>query len=619
MGKTVEDIQMRLAIFGIIMAVAFGVLLARLWFLQVLAGEEYNRLAQNNRIRVIPLDPPRGIIYDRRGKALVENRPGLAVTLVPSAAEERPGVIANLAKLLRMSKSEVKKRLEAKDVDPLKPRVIKEDVDKRTVAVIEEHKANFPGVDVEVRYIRSFPRGKIGPHVLGYVGEISDQQLKLPRYKGYVMGDLVGKSGVEFMYEPSLRGEKGRERLEVDASGRPLRILSVKDPVPGQNLRTTLDASIQASAEAGLLTAVRQARRSGYPKANGGAVVVLDPRNGEVLALASYPTYDPNIFMGGLSRKEWKKISSKKRNYPMNNRAVMGAYPPASTMKPITGTAAITQGITTPTSIFVCRGRWTGMGEKWAKWCWFRAGHGALDFNTGVILSCDTVFYTLGLQFYRMPGEMLQFWARRYGLGFKTGIDLPGEIAGRVPDKKWKRAWNKTNPAYQLWVPGDTVNMAIGQGDMLATPLQMAAAYAAIANGGTLYTPHIAKEVLSREGRRIFKVPRQRKRKVGVAPGVLAQMRRDLRGVVTQGTAASAFAGFPVTLAGKTGTAQVLGKDDYAWFIGFAPVDHPRYVVAMVVEQGGHGGSTAALGVRQILSAIYHVPFEAPSVDDQSR
>jgi penicillin-binding protein 2 len=332
---------------------------------------------------------------------------------------------------------------------------------------------------------------------------------------------------------------------------------------------------------------------------------VLDPRNGEVIALASYPTYDPEQFIGGISNKDWQTLIDKKNNFPLNNRALM-TYPPGSTFKPVTLMGGLQDGLIKFSDGFVCGGRWYGLGKKWARYCWDHAGHGSIGLSRAIAESCDTVFYIIGHDFYKDTNERLQFWAKAFGFGTRTEIDLPMEARGRIPDKKWKQEFNKSDPEYQKWYPGDTVNMAIGQGDLLASPLQVASFYGAIANDGITYRPHIGKAMISWDGnvQREFKLTEKDKRKLPASQNII-KFTQDALGRVTLpgGTAASAFAGFKERVAGKTGTAQVRGKDDYAWFAGYAPMDDPRYVVVVMVEQGGHGGSIATPAARKILAA----------------
>ncbi|MBE0446889.1 MAG: penicillin-binding protein 2 [Actinobacteria bacterium] len=602
-----EDIRARLVILTFIAIGIFIILISRLWFFQVMGGQRYMELAEGNYIRVVPVDAPRGLIYDRNGQVLVNNRPSIGVTISPTVAEKQPEILHKLGKILGITVDEIKDKLTEKKADPLKPRVVKRDLDDRTLAYIEEHKMELPGVDVVTESIRGYPHGSLGAHMFGYLGEISEEEMSDFKKSGgdYMLGDIIGKSGVENIYEGLLRGGKGRQHLEVNAAGRPLSVIRNEDPIPGHNLMLAIDLKIQKATEEALEEAIERARRGPGDKfkAEAGAAVVLDPRNGEIIAMASNPTFSPELFIGGISKKNWKELMAKENHYPLNNRALM-AYPPGSIFKPVTMMGALEDGLVSENENFTCTGRWTGLGRKWAKRCWKRSGHHGIGLKRGMAESCDTVFYIIGHRFYKDARERLQYWSRVFGFGSRSGIDLPTETKGRVPDKKWKREFNRNNPEYQPWYPGDTVNMAIGQGDLLVTPLQIAAFYGAIANGGTFYRPHVGKAMISWDGnvKTEFKPKPEDAKRLPVSKEIIRFIQKSLESVTTQGTASGAFNGFPARVAGKTGTAQVSGKDDFAWFVGYAPAEEPRYVAVVIVEQGGHGGSTAAPAVRKILA-----------------
>lgn len=612
-----DDLSPRFAALGVIIFAVIGILFSRLWFLQVLAGEQYARMAEGNRIREISVEAPRGAILDRNGKFLIKNRPGLAVALPPKAIANK-GLIERLSRLLGLTRKEILARVNEKRADPLKARIIKHDVGVRVVTYIKEHRELFGGVEIEAEAIRDYPNKSMAAHVLGYIGEISDQEFLRRDFKGYALGDVIGKTGAERSYEDVLQGVKGAKRLEVNASGRPLRVLKSEDPVSGRSVMLSIDASIQAATEQALDKAMATARDQGMRNARAGAAVVLDVTNGEIVAMASRPTYDPNIFLGGISRKNWAKLTRKKGFYPLNNRVLM-SYPPGSTFKVVTAIAGLETGVASLTEGFYDPGKWTGMGEDWPKYCWNRSGHGGIGFVDGIAQSCDTVFYEIGLRLYRRRLEELQAWGRRFGAGAKTRVDLPGEVQGRVPDIAWKKAFNAKTPQYAQWMPGDTVNMAIGQGDVLVTPMQLASMYAAIANGGTFFKPHVLREVLTPDGRVSYKYRPVATRWLKANKEHIRILRDGLRKVVTEGTAQSAFDGLDLDVSGKTGTAEVAGKDDYAWFVGYAPSSAPKYVAVVMVEQGGHGGSVAAPAVRNILASIYGLEVTEVEAYDESR
>lgn len=624
MTRFQDQLKGRFAVLGIIVLIVLGSLFVRLWAVQVLQGDDFAALAEDNRIRQVSIDAPRGRILDREGRELVTNRPSLAVAVVPAAVDDQE-LLLRLSSVLGIPVSEIEERLRTIREEPLKPRVIRADVSLEVAAYIAENSASFPGVEIETIAVRDYPNGSAMAHVLGYTGEISEDQLDEEDLLDYELGDIVGKTGAEREFESVLQGERGYQRLEVDARGNPRRILERREPVPGRDIVLTLDLEIQEATEQALADALEEARLHDFPNARAGAAVVLDVNTGEVVAMASEPTYDPEVFVGGIAQDEWESLNDEDSEYPLNNRAVMSAYPPASTFKIITGVAGLEEGVTGAWTQYYCAGKWTEMGEQWPKYCWKRTGHGSLSFMTGVEESCDTVFYEIGYSFYRTAyhsdweDELLQDWATAFGLGSPTGIDLPAEVAGRIPTAQWKREFNEHYPEYQMWLPGDTVNMAIGQGDVLTSPLQMASVYGTLANGGRTLRPHVLREVLDSDGNVARTVETSVTGEPPLSDSTISTMRTALVNVTESGTAAGAFAGFPMSVAGKTGTAEVRGKDDYAWFVAYAPADDPQYVVSVVVEQGGHGGSVAAPAARRILSALFGLPIEQVHATDLSR
>ncbi len=613
-----EQLKGRFAALGLIVVLVVGVLLLRLWSMQVLSGDDYVAMAENNRVREISTDAPRGRILDRNGVELVSNRATLAVS-VQSAAADDEDLLYRLSTVLDMPVEEIRERVSSKREEALRARVVAIDASEQVVAYLAEHESEFPGVEIQVIPVRDYPSGTIAAHVLGYTGEVSEEQLKQDEFEGYALGDIVGKTGAEVQFESVLQGDKGYRRIEVDATGAPKGIIEEVDPIPGSDIILTIDAEVQKVAEEALVQALADAHADDFVDARAAAAVAVDVKTGEVLAMASYPTYDPNLFLGGISNADWESLTAKGSEYPLNNRALMALYPPASTFKAFTGLAGLHYGVTTEWKQYYCPGKWTEMGEKWPKWCWLHSGHKTMTFHSGVVESCDTVFYEIGYEFYKQGDEKLQKYARQWGYGTKTGIDLPGEVEGRVPDAAWKTEFNQNYPEYQMWLPGDTVNIAIGQGDLLATPLQVASAYAGIANGGLVMRPHVLKQVLDSKGEVVASTEAEAAFNPEVTAAELDVMRRCLVDVIEEGTGESAFRGFDASVAGKTGTAQVAGKDDYAWFTAFAPAGDPRYAVAVVIEQGGHGGSVAGPAGREILAALLGLPVEHVQATDVSR
>jgi len=613
-----ERLKPRYAALGIIFLSVLGVLLLRAWSMQVLSADRFATAAENNRIREIAVDAPRGRILDRSGAPLVTNRATLGVTVAPGAKDDDE-MLYRLSVVLGMPLDDVKERISSTREAALKPRVVALDVPMTVVAYLAEHESEFPGVEVSVVPVREYPHGSIAAHVLGYTGEISEESLNSGDMEGYVFGDIVGKSGAERQFESVLQGEKGYRRVEVDAVGSPRHVLEEAEPVAGRDVVLTIDLEIQQVAEEALQRALAEARADNFKNARAGAAVALDVRTGEVLAMASIPTFDPTLFIGGIRTQDWEALNAEDSEYPLNNRAIQAAYPPASTYKAVTGMAGLEYGVSSLGHSYYCAGRWTDMGEEWSKFCWNRRGHGSIGFTRGVAESCDVVFYEIGYEFYKRDKEELQAFARRFGVGSELGIDLPGEVAGRVPDAAWKAEFNANYPEYRQWLPGDTVNMVIGQGDLLTTPLQMAAVYAGIANDGNVMRPHVLKEVLDSQGDAVRAYEPEVAFASEVSQETLRTMHNALLEVTESGTGRSAFRGFGERVAGKTGTAEVAGKDDYAWFTAYAPADDPQYAVAVVIEQGGGGGAIAAPAAREILAALLGLPVEHVQATDVSR
>lgn len=601
--RSSEHLENRLVVLSGVVLVVLIILFIRLWYLQVLASDHYQRLAESNRLRVIPIPAERGIIYDRDGEILVQNRSSLQL-VIPPDAQVRPDVLQRVAEVLGLPYADIQRKVaEHKAKPPFLPVVLADDISVERATFFRERQADYPGVQLMERFVRDYPEHRTGAHLLGYLGEISAAELELAEFKAYRAGATVGKTGVEASYEGELAGLNGEERVEVDAMGRPLGTVAGKEPRAGGSLVLTVDLTAQKAAEEALEQAVRDARSRGYENAAAGAAVVLDPNNGDVLALASYPDYDPAAFIGGISETQWEKLNDKRSEFPLQNRAVSGVFAPGSTFKPVVAVGGLAEGLIANDSIVECKGKWIGMGKKWAKMDWKKNGHGSVGLGTGIAQSCDIYFYEVGHRFYKQRHENLQKWARKFGLGRLSGIDLPSETEGRVPDAAWKKAWNKDRPQNQMWLPGDTVNVAIGQGDLLASPLQMAVAFAAIGNGGTLYRPHVVDKIVDASGGVVREIKPEITSTVEAARA-LRLVRNGLSRAATDGTARTAFAGFPLPVAGKTGTSQVAKKDDFSWFVMYAPAERPKYVVAVVVEQGGHGGSVAAPAARQILGRM---------------
>jgi penicillin-binding protein 2 len=564
-------------------AVLAGVVLIgmRLWYLQLEQGDAMRTLSENNRVRLRRVAAERGVITDRRGVVLADTRPSFDVVLVPEDARDVAAVLAQLRAYLSDG-APLDPSPQSRKRAPYEGVVLRRDVGWPLVALIESHQLDLPGITLEVAPRRHYPFGSLAAHVLGYVGEVTSDDLA--RRRELRMGEAIGKAGVERVFDHDLRGVSGGQQIEVDALGRRVRVLDEVPEAPGNSLTLTIDHEVQEAAEAAL----------GKYR---GAIIALDPNTGEVLALASRPAFDPNVFAGGVTQEEWRRLSTDPYR-PLSNRATQGQYPPGSTFKIVTGAAGLEKGAITPTASICCGGG-LQFGNHYFR-CWRKQGHGCLPFHWGLVQSCDVYYYQLG---QRLGVDAIAEYSRRFGLGSVSGLGLGGEQPGLVPDSRWKR-----ERFGQPWYPGETLSVAIGQGAVLATPVQMATLTAMVANGGTRYRPFVVKRIEAPDATSKEFVP-QVLGTLDVKESTLAALRDALRDVVMsdRGTGARArIAGTEV--AGKTGTAQAVGEGkahlrtehapeglrDHAWFVAFAPVAAPTIAVAVLVEHAGHHGGTVA-------------------------
>jgi penicillin-binding protein 2 len=626
--RPVEDdsfVGIRVGVLLLIALALLGVLSFRLWFLQILSGDEYVADAQGNRVREVVVEAPRGVVYDRNGQILVENRAGLSVGLLPmdmyDPAKDPAGFqaeISGLARLLEVPETQLLKAYEQAKKDPYVTFTVAEDVPENPVVYyLKEHSLEYKGVQVEVSFLRNYPFKSLATHLLGYVGEVSQSDLDQGQFASLAGGAHVGKDGIERTYDSFLRGKDGWKTVEVDAAGRPKMFLEDVAAKPGNNLALTIDSELQTAAENAIVEGIRRAHEAGFTKASGGAVVALDPRTGDVLALASYPDYDPSLWVGGMNSDKYAELIAPQAHYPLFDRAISGLYPAGSTFKPFVAAAALDAGLVTPQTIFNCVGKFSAAQQTWK--CWKTDGHGDLNLIAALEQSCDVYFYNLGNLLFQQTGPVLQEGVRRFGFDQSTGIDLPGETNNsRVPDLTWKRESGKT-AIDKLWKPGDEINLAIGQGDLLVTPLQLAVALSAIANGGTVWIPHLGLRITDASGNVIHQFENEKRSELGLSADILAAIKKGMGLVVSDptGTAHAAFTGFPVSVAGKTGTSQKKPDDDYALFMGYAPADgstEPEIAVVAVIEQGGHGSSIAAPVVRRVMEAYFHTQSGGPQV-----
>ena len=581
----------------IIMLLAFAVLFARLVYLQIIEGDEFRRLSENNCIRLESVEASRGLIYDRNGLLLVDNRPSFNLKIVLKDAAPVMEILEKLAGFIDVPVDEFTDKIrEEADFSKYKPLLLKKDLSRNQLAVVEAHKFDLPGVLIDIQPRRNYIYKTRAAHLIGYLGEINQSELKSGRYPGVRSGDTIGRYGAEKVFENYLRGERGGQQVEVDASGRLVRVINRVESVPGKNIFRTLDNALQKKAETML-------------KGKAGAAVAIDPNNGDVLVMASAPAFDLNDFIGGISSKKWKALLSDSKK-PIANKAIQGEYPPASTYKTVTAIAALEEGVIDRNTAWFCPGHYR-YGNRLYR-CWKKWGHGKMDVVDALEQSCDVFFYHTGEE---TGVDALAQYARGCGLGRITGIELENERAGLIPTSSWKKK------RYHVpWQGGETLSIAIGQGFNLVTPLQMAVFTAAVGNNGTIYRPRILKSVQApgsspvavKEPEIIGGLPASRK--------TLGLVRKGLFNVVQgdRGTARRIrIKG--VDIAGKTGTAQVFSikkrdreKDeklpyelrDHAWFVCYAPAQDPVIAVSVIVEHGEHG-STAAAPVAQEIIRTY--------------
>ena len=594
-------LERRIALAVVLIGLVWGLLTARVLYLQILQGETFAVFAEQNSVRVQRVQAPRGLILDRNGEILVDSQPSYEARIVPNEIDDLDLTLARMADVLGVDRGEIARRVgDPRGSDRFKPLRVAHGIGRDSFARLEARLWALPGVVTQMTPLRTYPYGESAAHVLGSLGEIDPDQLGQREYHGYRRGSIIGRKGIEMVLDRSLRGNPGGRNVLVDAHGREIRTLSEVDPRPGLNVVLTLDHELQRIAEQGL-------DRIGKT----GAIVALDPRNGEVLVLASRPAFDPNLFAVGISTDDWAGFTGDERK-PLHNRALQGQYPPGSTYKLVTAAAALEEGVANLGTRVTCHGSFR-FGKRRYR-CWKRGGHGTVGLHAALVQSCDVFFYQIGL---KLGPDRLAHYARAFGLGERTGIELPGESAGLVPTSAWKE-----QRFGEPWLDGETVSLSIGQGFNLWTPIQLAVAYAAVGNGGTLYRPSLVKRVESLRGELIRESGPEARGRVPVREETLKILRAALHGVVhhPRGTGSAMRRVAGVESAGKTGTAQVVGWTeemseneeavpenlrDHAWFVTYLPADAPRLAIAVLVEHGGHGGSAAAPIAAEIAAAFW--------------
>jgi penicillin-binding protein 2 len=618
----------RVALLGALVLIGFAALLLRLWALQVLSGTHYAAQAQANQVRSVRVEAPRGLIVDRTGSPLVTNDPVTAIDLspagLPKTYAQRAAEVRRLANVAGVSVRHVTKLILARENagDLLDPIVVRPEAPVGMVTYLQERAGDFPGVTLARSYVRGYPHGRLAAQLLGYDGQNAQSA-----------GNVVGVTGIEKALNSYLRGVPGAARVRVDSLGQPIsaRTLTV-EPQQGQTVQLTINTKLQIAAQNAITYGIQQAHNNGNWAADGGAIVALDPNDGSVLALASSPSYNPSVYSGRVTNRALADQgltpgTALSRNFPAVDRAVAGQYPPGSTFKPLTAIAALEEGLIKPYKLYPCTGTYTAWEDAshrvWHNWNLF-VDQG-MDLPTAIAQSCDTYFYAVGNSFYLLPkdrGQPLQKWARRFGFGKVSGTDLGYQEAGLVPTIGWKQRTytKKIDPNWRidsLWTPGDSLNLSIGQGNLLVTPIQMARLYAAIANGGKLVTPHVLMDVRNPNGTIVPTAAPPAPRPIkGLNPAYLDVVKQGLvMGTHdSDGTSYGVFGQFPVSIAGKTGTAQkqitmanYKGEQDQSWWCGYGPSTDAKIVVCAVIENGGEGGAAAAPAAERVFAKFFDV------------
>ena len=649
---------LRLKVLAALVVAMFAALTTRLWFLQVLAAEDYQRIANDNAVRLVEQPAQRGRIKDASGETLIGNRLSSVVTVNrEEAGDDLDDALSRLSEVLDVPAARIGERLEDPNYFAFSPIPVAIDVPERVVAYILERKGDFPGVEVVQLPVRTYPLGDSAAHVLGYLSEIFAEELESPAFAGYEPGDFVGRAGIEAVYEQDLSGIDGIIKYRVDSAGENLGPIGRQEPVPGNDVVLTLDADVQVLAEQSLLLGIRRARGifdadSGATlKANAGAAIVMNPDTGGIEAMVSFPSFHPQVFTRSLvefdAELNFDTRFGAATGYPLLNRAIAGEYPPGSTYKPWVALSALQrtkedarEPIVTTTDVYGCPPVYVTPFDQTDPDAiiydfnnWTSANLGFMNLSRALSMSCDTIFYPMGYEYWRLfypppwndgvegndnatARQPLQRDLRAIGFGDETNVDLPGELSGRVPTAEWKRDIHREFPdsfPEGEWFPGDFILMTIGQGDTLVTPLQLAAAYSGLMHEDQrVCTPHLLDRVVDPDGDLVREYQRRCRERLPFDPGYVAYVRDALTGTVRSGTARGAFAGFPfdrVWVAGKTGTAEVDPKQDYSWFAAMTEAQGERHVVVVLVEQGGHGSTTATPIARRIIEGMYGLEF----------
>jgi penicillin-binding protein 2 len=574
------------------------ILIIRLWDIQIMKGSDMRKLSEQNRIRIKKVVAPRGMIYDRAGRVMADTRPSFNMYITPEDIKDFNQTVDGLAKLINIDREDIIDKMKiASGFPPSFPIKIKSDISMDEVAKIEANRIYLPGVTIQIEPKRNYPYAKMMAHMLGYVSEVSDEELKSKSLKGYSPGDNIGRYGLERAYETYLRGKDGEKRVEVNAMGREVRTLETIEPIAGNNLYLNVNLDVQLAVE------------NAFENKKGGCIA-LETKTGAVLALVSRPSFDPNKFASGITKEDWKAITTDKM-HPLQNRAIQGRYPPGSTFKILTAMKVLEEGFINEKTVFSCRGGFPFGGRVFK--CWKKGGHGSVSIRRGIVESCDVFFYNVGL---KLGVDRIHDMSEAVGLTKVTGIDLPGEKSGLVPSTAWKQ---KTYG--QPWYDGETVSVSIGQGAVWLTPIQLAQLSAFVSNEGVTFKPQIVNRIVSLEGKTIKTFEPVMNSNVKLKKEVFRIVKEGMQGVVNEpsGTAYGSRLQ-KISMCGKTGTAQSVGEKgknlgDHAWFIAFAPFEEPAISMSVLVEYGGHGSSAAA----PVAKAITETYFKESVVIKEAR
>lgn len=598
-GHEPGEFREKFKIAFVIVSIMLFILIMRMWHLQVIRGDELTQRSENNSVRLRKIKPLRGVVLDTNGQVLVDNQPSFDIIFVPN----RNRNINESAYRLKQLFADRSLPFSA-DLPPLgkrgwfPPVKLEKNIGMEKLAIVETHASDLPGITIEVVPVRQYLNGKMIAHIIGYTGEVSREELKKDMSGDFTVGDITGKDGLEKQLDQYLKGKSGAEQVEVNVLGKEVKVVGKIEPVSGYNVVLAIDANLQKVAWEAM-------------QGRAGSVVAIDPRDGAVLALASSPAFDPGLFNVGISAEDWNDLANDS-SHPMGNRAIAGQYPPGSTYKLIVAAAALEEGLITPDTAFNCNGSFQ-FGNRAYK-CWQKHGHGRVNLHRAIVESCDVYFYNVG----KLVGvDKLAEYARRFGLGQPTGIDLPREKSGLVPTRQWKQQRFK-----ETWQLGETISIAIGQGFNLVTPIQLVNAYASLANGGTIYQPRLVKRIETADGRILKAFEPQQKGNIGLSEKNIEILKYGLWGVVNEGGGTGhALKRKEEDVSGKTGTAQVVSMPDnengrrrafvsskhgdHALFVCYAPRENPEIAIAVIMEHAGHGGSAAAPIARKIIDAYF--------------